>query len=120
MFIITDTIQVRLITDEIFNLRFACPFFVQGPMLFFPSPHLSFSAQVGHSLIWVIVTYLSPKERCTHRDVTIVSFSRRVRYLKSRVLLLWLTAVTNQCFHFSANYNKVQLQARVCSSCFPI
>ena len=59
-----------------FDLLFACPYFILGPMLFFPSPILSFLV-TGMTLSFNRWTsLLSPKVACMHYDVTIVSLWR--------------------------------------------
>ena len=58
------------------ELRFVCPYFIQGLMLFFTSPFPSFSV-TGRALSDQKGSCsLVPKMNCMHRDITSVSFCR--------------------------------------------
>ena len=58
------------------EIKFARPYFVQGPMLFSPLPSPLFQSQVGHSLFKQVASPLYLKMNCMNGDVKSDSFCR--------------------------------------------
>ena len=63
-------------------IRFARPFFILGPMPFFPFPYLLFCSQVGHPLT-LALPLLSPNFNCIHHDVIAMQFCKEAKWKKA-------------------------------------
>ena len=65
------------------NLWFVCPFFILGPMLFFPFCLPSFLFTVRTPTYSSLTSLLSPNINCTHYDVIAVWFCREAKWKKA-------------------------------------